>query len=334
MNNAVLVIFLIFLGMMPQSFSQESMNFTSQIKEIRMDISELTIAISNLKNDSRLSDENTQTKLSSISNDLFVLQQIIEINERNIDKIKKDIENFNHQIDEIKNTNVECVEKDFECEKIIQKLDQVNDSLQEIKGVIFGNSLSNLVIISISLVVAGVAITVAIVTTKTAIGQLVQTSKEQKHRLRPILVREEYFDFEKDGLKRPHKVEESKILFRIKNIGPLPTTKVLMRWYVAIIQNGKYDFLRSSDEDYPVEGRPLPNLESNESYSIDLFINHAHYDYIHTKTNCVFGVLLEYYHENQKYEYRMDGYFDHGGDLMLLSLEEMEKMITLMMKNI
>ena len=230
-------------------------------------------------------------------------------------------------------SNVECIVNDFDCERTIQKLSEINDSLKEIQKEILGSNLTNLVIIAISLVLSGVAIIVSIVTTKTAVEQVEHTKKEQKQRLRPILVRQEYFDF-KDGLKRPHKVQTDKILFRITNKGPLTTTKVLMRWYVAIVQNKQLEFIRSSDEDYPIEGRPLPNLGTEESYSIDLFISSIHYKHIHKNTDCIFGVVLEYSDENDgKYEYRMDGYFDHGGDLMLLSHEEMKKMISLMTKN-
>ena len=155
------------------------------------------------------------------------------------------------------------------------------------------------------------------------VNQLRIQVTENKHKMRPIIVRREYFEF-KDGQKRPHKLQEDKILFSIINQGPLPAFNIIMRWYVALVNNNKKENIRSSDEHYP-QGRSLPDLGPGESYSIDLFIDKIHYYHIRNSKNCIFGIRLEYEHENKtKYQYRIDGYFDYDGDIMLLRPEEMQ----------
>src|SRR3989344_5087199 len=212
--------------------------------------------------------------------------------------------------------DLNCDTAEIDCDELVSKLEDVSTGLKLINNNIVQNTLSNYLLYSVSAVLAGIAIAVAIVTTRTAVKQERHYDVERKHRLRPIIVRREYFDF-RDGLKRPHKIQENKILFRIENKGPLAAVNIVIKWYVAILENKKRTHIRSSEEDYP-DGRPLPELGPEESYSIDLFIDNIHYEHALNNNDCIFGIILDYEDTNKnKHQYRLDGYFDDRGDLML-----------------
>ena len=100
------LLFLIFLTIFLPVFGQEPMNFTTQIKEIEIDIDEINTSILNLKKDMALQDERTQEKILRILDNFEELKTNTEINENNIKEIIENIDHLNHQIKELHLENV------------------------------------------------------------------------------------------------------------------------------------------------------------------------------------------------------------------------------------
>lgn len=217
---------------------------------------------------------------------------------------------------------IECDKKsnNLGCDETTSKLNDLVGSINGITTQLTLERASNFKLAAISLGIGTIAATSAYLTAYFSRKQIDHLNEEKRHRLRPIIVRREYFPF-RDGLLRPHHIQQDKILFRLMNQGPLPAINIVMEWYVAIMKNGERINIKSSTEHYP-EGRPLPSLGPEESYSVDLFIDSIHYQHATESNNCAFGLIINYQDDNKiKYKYFMEGYFDYQGDLMLLNVE-------------
>lgn len=218
---------------------------------------------------------------------------------------------------------IECGDNkpdELECKATANKLEDMVTSLNNVADQIILERASNFQLTSLSFFIGSIAAISAYLTAYFSRKQIDHLNEERKHRLRPIIVRREYFKFQ-DELLRPHKIQQDKVLFRLVNQGPLPAVKIIIEWYVAIMKNGERTLIRSSAEDYP-DGRPLPSMGPGESYSVDLFIDPIHYKHATESNDCAFGLIIHYEDDNKiKYRYHMEGYFDYQGDLMLLNVE-------------